>query len=164
MNREIDLCIGGMHRSGTSLMAQICLNSGLYIGNDLDPNLESKTYLKINDWLLTSNGMSWYNPELFTRIETQIANDKLISQYITQRLTYSKYFRMPGGVGKKYCCNVFKDPRTTFTYRVWKKFYPNLKMIIVVRNGFDVANSLMVRNTQVRKSYETNKYKIGRLC
>lgn len=154
MDRKIDFCIGGMHRSGTSLMAKICERSGLYIGTDLDPNQESKTFLNINEWLLKSNGMSWYNPRLFHEIESDLIENSLINSYIQQQLQFSKYFRQYNRVRKQYIGSVFKDPRLTFTYKIWKQIYPKLKLVLVVRNGFDVANSLMIRNSKIIASYE----------
>lgn len=163
MEKKIDFCIGGMHRSGTSLVAEICKNNGVYIGRDLDPNMESKTFLNINNWLMKSNGMSWYNPSLYNQIDENISNNDLIQNYIIKRLAYSKFFRSYNQTVKKHTGVSFKDPRLTFTYKLWKRLYPQLKMVVVVRNGFDVAQSLMVRNkfitSQYLKSYQSNLYK-----
>ena len=48
----------------------------------------------------------------------------------------------------------FKDPRTTLTLRVWRSLYPDLRLIEVVRHGFDVALSLSRRERReyVRRS------------
>lgn len=164
MIKKVDFCIGGMHRSGTSLVAEICKTNGVYIGRDLDPNWESKTFLNINNWLMRSNGMSWYNPSLYNQIDENIRDNDLIHNYIIKRLAYSKFFKSYNQTVKQHTGISFKDPRLTFTYKSWRRLYPRLKMVVVVRNGFDVAQSLMVRNNFVtssyHKAYQSNLYRI----
>jgi hypothetical protein len=46
----------------------------------------------------------------------------------------------------------WKDPRNTFTLPVWKRVFPNLRAIHIVRHGVDVAASLSRRHAQALRA------------
>jgi len=52
----------GMHRSGTSLIARLLDELGLFQGSELQEDHESVHFLDVNDLLLKRIGASWDNP------------------------------------------------------------------------------------------------------
>ena len=52
----------GMHRSGTSLVARLLDDLGLFQGSDLQEDHESVYFLEVNDLLMRRVGASWDNP------------------------------------------------------------------------------------------------------
>src|SRR4051812_11129697 len=52
----------GMHRSGTSLVARLLDELGLFQGNELQEDHESVYFMEVNDLLLRRVGASWDNP------------------------------------------------------------------------------------------------------
>ena len=67
-------------------------------------------------------------------------NEKIIS-FCNQHL--ENYYRQRGYNGGKWG---FKDPRSTFTSRIFLKQYPSARLLHVIRNGMDVADSKMRQN------------------
>jgi hypothetical protein len=43
----------------------------------------------------------------------------------------------------------WKDPRTVFTLPLWLRLFPGARLVYIVRNGIDVAKSLMVRERKL---------------
>src|SRR4051812_23444294 len=52
----------GMHRSGTSLIARVLDQLGLFQGSELQEDHESVYFLDVNDTLMKRIGASWDNP------------------------------------------------------------------------------------------------------
>ena len=66
MSKNISpIIITGMHRSGTSLLAKLAKDLGLFAGTKLDPNCESIFFQQLNIWLLQLAGANWSNPIAF---------------------------------------------------------------------------------------------------
>jgi hypothetical protein len=55
----------GMHRSGTSLVARVLDELGLFQGHELQEDHESTYFLGVNDTLLKRAGASWDHPGVF---------------------------------------------------------------------------------------------------
>ena len=58
MSSKEPIIITGMHRSGTSLLSEILIHSGIYMGSKLDSNNESVFFQRINKWILSCIGSS----------------------------------------------------------------------------------------------------------
>jgi hypothetical protein len=143
----------GMHRSGTSLLARMLGDLGLFIGARRDENDEAFFFQELNEWALRSAGGSWERPHA---IHTLLANAELrrltveyldgmlrsprAASYlgVTRALRHRTPRALPGAWG-------FKDPRATFTLPLWLDLFPNAPVIHVRRHGVDVAASLRVR-------------------
>ncbi|WP_420576955.1 sulfotransferase [Ekhidna sp.] len=146
------ILIIGMHRSGTTMISKYLDSIGIWSGpfKRKDVNNESRFFIKLNDWLLRETNASWDNPYNFKFID-ESAQERLsldVERYLNRFLGF-RFF-----LGKNPFSSTFlwgwKDPRTTITYSIWKKLFPKMKVVIVVRNPFDVANSLYVRNTKLK--------------
>lgn len=130
------VCILGMHRSGTSCLAGILQQMGLWLGNinttsvsNKKGNRENKDIRVFQDHLLTLNGGSWDNPPetlVWSSVEKQ--NLQLLTSQYTNHETWG-----------------FKDPRTLFTLGMWMEVFPKMKIIGSFRNPHAVAQSLRAR-------------------
>ena len=144
------LLIGGMHRSGTSLIANILRKHGLQTGNDCDHNGESMLFMRWNDWLLEQTGCRWDTPENWTnwiqplqqvaatQLQTALEQPHARRAYWAKRFHPPTFFDNPSFWG-------WKNPRNTYTFPIWRKIFPHARMVIMTRHGVDVAASLMLR-------------------
>lgn len=127
----------GMHRSGTSCLARILHRAGVYLGDELmegEPsNLlghwEAMEAVRINDDILKNSGGSWDCPP----------PEILESPGIASRI---RKFLEP--LDSKPAAG-WKDPRTTLTFTLWRKYLPKYFTVICFRHPLGVANSLKDR-------------------
>lgn len=141
------LCIAGMHRSGTSMIASLLYACGLDLGPKKDllpaaPNnpegfWESRLFLRLNDAILGEQGGSWDHPPhpVFAGWENAPNLQPLYRK--AGELMRRFEDREPWG---------WKDPRNSLTLPFWRKMLPELKILICVRNPLAVAKSLWLRN------------------
>jgi glycosyltransferase involved in cell wall biosynthesis len=134
----------GMHRSGTSLLAQYLYRVGLYAGDDFVPANEYNTegYLEyqplvdFHEKLLSYTGNTWYAPS------QSINNHDLLVRYADEaRLLIA---RMDAS-GKDW---FWKDPRMPVFLEFWKEILKGreIHFIITLRHPSAIANSLYVRD------------------
>lgn len=140
------ICVAGMHRSGTSLIARVLNASGLDLGpqadllgagvGNPDGHWENIHFLQINDALLEAAGGTW------DRVPSLPAgwhlDPKFDSLYDRARMLVDSFTgRAVWG---------WKDPRNSLTLPFWLRLIPDLKVVIALRNPLDVAESLEKRN------------------
>jgi hypothetical protein len=146
----------GMHRSGTSMMAGMLKDLGLFIGSSkgIKGSNEADLFLDINDWLLQQCGGSWKHPEpiyaLLQNNDLRNTVEDYIKWYLkTIRsipfLGLSNYLRYRSPARLEFPWG-WKDPRTTFTLPLWLSIFPDAKVLHIYRHGVDVANSIRVRS------------------
>src|SRR5262245_50461212 len=142
----------GSGRSGTSLVARLLAGNGIFMGADVESNHESRSLQAVNRWILQNAGAS---------IETagrgdvdRLSADAFLASAVTQvvrahvegwrawRYWGWRLARRPRRWG-------FKDPRTTFTLPFWLCVWPDAQVIHVLRNGLEVAASLVERRRRV---------------
>ncbi|HEY7155377.1 MAG TPA: sulfotransferase, partial [Gemmataceae bacterium] len=145
------LCIAGMHRSGTSMIASLLHECGLDLGPEKDllrPNAgnpdgywESRSFLRLNDAILAALGGSWDRPPLgdVPGWEKRTPLDRFRNQ--ARRLARRFRGREPWG---------WKDPRNCLTLPLWRSVLPEMKVLICVRNPLAVAESLRSRDGLAR--------------
>lgn len=139
------VCITGMHRSGTSSMAQLLHWCGVHLGpqDDLftagpanpDGYWENGKFVEINNrildayrggWdLLPSFERSWYESELLAPVRAEA--ESVVRQF---------EYREPWG---------WKDPRNSLTMPFWTNLLPEIKVVVCLRNPLEVALSLRKR-------------------
>lgn len=132
------VCIAGMHRSGTSMVAKLLHAAGLYLGpeTDLLPGLrENKRFNNINQRILKRLGGSWDDPPAAPETWTAPALGDFRTE--AEELLASFADREPWG---------WKDPRSCLTLPFWQGFLNPLSVVIIVRNPLEVAGSLRERN------------------
>lgn len=140
------ICIVGMHRSGTSMVARLLHHAGLYLGPEdrlLGPDsanpeghYEHTGFLEINDALLRHLGGSWDVPpraELGWELDSSLADLRARAESLVGSF--------PGGRPWGW-----KEPRTTILLPFWRSIISRLRFVICVRSPLDVAKSLASRN------------------
>jgi hypothetical protein len=139
------ICVTGMHRSGTSMVAEILRTSGVYLGEDdellpssrFNPRgyFENRAFVALNDEILAALGGAWDRPP---RIRFPWARGRL--EPLRTRacaLANAMQARAPWG---------WKDPRTSLTLRFWQAIVPDLRLVVCVREPTSVAESLSARD------------------
>ena len=136
------VCILGMHRSGTSMVAHVLSKCGLDLGRDedlMDPSPDNETgywehhrFVEINDEILAEMGASWDNPSNLEAGWAQGNPYKLFQYRVKGLLTEFSSAENWG----------WKDPRNSLTLEFWENTIPNLKYIVCLRNPLNVAYSL----------------------
>ncbi len=147
----------GMHRSGTTLIAQLLDRLGLFLGADVQGDHEAIYFLEVNDLLLANVNAAWDNPEPFlsfldhpdaadmsVRCMAADLCNKPVRRFLGQR-----HFRSAKSIERFDHRWGWKDPRNVFTLPLWLKIFPRARLINIVRNGIDVAASLAHRERKL---------------
>lgn len=139
------VCIAGMHRSGTSMIARMLNLCGLYLGSpeELYPAKpdnpegfwEHIHFQTINDRLLEALGGAW---DKAPALPEGWAGDPRFDALRAEAKDLVAQFADKGSWG-------WKDPRSSLTLAFWKEVIPDLQILIPVRNPLDVAASLTKR-------------------
>jgi hypothetical protein len=163
----------GMHRSGTSLIARLLDELGLFQGKELQEDHESTWFLALNEQLLKRVNASWDQPNAFLTflrypeavdLAVQCLRDDLSGQQISGYFGLPRYLKYRS-LSKFDIPWAWKDPRTIFTLPLWLRLFPAAKLIYIVRNGVDVAASLRTREVQELarrvEEYPAKRKKLG---
>ncbi len=146
--------ICGMHRSGTTLLIKILMQLGLFIGEDLEKNLESKIFQDLNMWLMDLGHAHWDYPRPFLKLDQHKAISRELQRRFHKKigayLGWQRQFLSLRGIPFRWG---WKDPCNTITLPLWLRLYPEAKVIFLVRNGVDVAMSLVERESETSKSF-----------
>jgi colanic acid/amylovoran biosynthesis glycosyltransferase len=136
------LIITGMHRSGTSLAAQIFYRAGLFMGDNLmkpSPNnpdgyFEDKDIIAFHDDIFHFNGIErWRSPSTITgQISLPPGSQEKAGGLIERKFDGQKLWG-------------WKDPRTSWFLPFWKSILPEAKFVFTYRKPAEVAWSLIRR-------------------
>lgn len=143
----------GMHRSGTRLVVELLAKLGVFMGADRQADSESVTFLLINEGILHQCGAFWSEPMAAHFMLAQPEAVEQIAAHVRQTLAAQfERYAGPGAWHREPNAGAWpvfgwKDPRNTFTLPVWKRLFPRLRTIHVVRHGVDVAASLARRHS-----------------
>lgn len=149
------IIILGMHRSGTSMMAQLCQCMGAYLGeeNELiaaaadnpDGYFENIEISSIDNKLLQFSNREWYSLE-----PLKLDSNSLQIKELTERLKVCIQ-----NLFEKSDTIAIKDPRISILLPLWEKTLKELGVVIdyiwMFRNPLEVAASLRKRNGYTRK-------------
>lgn len=157
----------GMHRSGTSLLARLMVDLGIYMGAWLSRDAESVFFQRLNRLIYKAAGARW--DEVETLLEA-ITSDAFVSEQVAamqMELLRNRHFPHPtlgirrffgagaGGADRwvALCKGStlpwgWKDPRTTLTLPIWGQVFPQVRWIHMIRNGVDVAISTHRRSAK----------------
>jgi 2-polyprenyl-3-methyl-5-hydroxy-6-metoxy-1,4-benzoquinol methylase len=136
------ICIHGMGRSGTSMVAHLLKDLGLDLGPEADLSaarrdniegfFENIHFNRINEALLARLGGAWnYPPRMAAGWELEPGLQDLRAE--AAELCGS--FPQDRAWG-------WKDPRNSLLLPFWKPFLPGLRHVICLRNPLEVARSL----------------------
>lgn len=134
------LVIGGMHRSGTSLVASLCHGAGLYLGHRLmgaahgnaAGHFEDLDFVELHERILVANGLG---SEGFTTDSRPEVPDGLADQ-AAALVAARRGVAAPWG---------WKDPRTVLLLDFWAEAIPEARFLLVFRPPWEVADSLFRR-------------------
>jgi hypothetical protein len=157
------LIVLGTHRSGTSLIAELLHESGVFMGNNINSHFESIEYLKLNQLILQIAHADWDVPNNIEYLFNQKAKRKEIVKLINKQIKsfsfnlnywgYNKFIKNKSSINWGW-----KEPRTTVTFPIWKEIYPEAKLLVINRNGIDVAASLYNREKKRETLIDKNYY------
>src|SRR5215212_18986 len=139
------VAIVGMHRSGTSMVANVLQRAGLNLGEEADlmppadenPEgfYEHLQFVRMNDEVLNVAGAGWDCPPTSDFNWDDAALDSFRAR--ARRLATPLGERLPWG---------WKDPRTSLTLPFWRSAIGPLRIVAVIRNPLEVVTSLHRRN------------------
>lgn len=144
----------GMHRSGTSLIARLLDDIGLFQGAEMQDDHESAWFLEINDLLLRRVNAYWDHPAPFKAflqheagvdLAVRCLREDVCSRHVAGFLGTTRFFLKTRSLSKLNVPWGWKDPRTVFTLPLWLRLFPKARLLYIARNGVDVASSLRVR-------------------
>ncbi len=154
MSPRPPIVVLGAHRSGTSAVARVLEQLGVFVGVRLDPNHEARFFLELDEWLLAQSGARWDQPAGIKALIADERQSALAAEYLALCL------RTPRAIGylglRRWLSTPridrlatpwgFKDPRATFTLPIWLRLFPETRVVHVHRHGVDVAQSLCKRH------------------
>ena len=128
------ITILGMHRSGTSMMSKILIDSGVPMAiGKMWIHFEDGAAYRINEKIIRKNGYKWHNCLLNLKPDEE--DIKKIREHMTKRLRS----------GHSVCG--FKEPRLSILYDHWEPYIPCEKFILYMYRDIEgVAQSLKVRD------------------
>ncbi|HKJ88779.1 MAG TPA: sulfotransferase [Gammaproteobacteria bacterium] len=148
MAPERPIIVIGMHRSGTSMLAGLLREAGIYTGRVLGRNDEAFYFRTLNRWLLAQSGGSWIHPQPIRELLEDAPSRELAREYLEASLKGPRalsYWGVRGLLPFRRPSWGWKDPRTTFTLPLWLDLFPEARVLNMERHGVDVAESLFVR-------------------
>jgi hypothetical protein len=138
--------IAGMHRSGTSMVARLLNQSGLDLGpadhfiqpaaDNPEGFWESLPFVQINEEIISAWHGSWH------AVPDENSGWQFTEQFAPLR---ERAASIPGELGLQEPWG-WKDPRNSITLPFWLSVWPDMKVVICLRNPLDVVNSLMERD------------------
>ena len=163
-NTQSPVIIIGMHRSGTSMIARLLEQAGLFVGWQKDNNHEARFFGFLNQWLLHQSGASWDHPEMISNLLKNDDVRHLVVSYMANLMATRHAISYTGwrtfwryrDIGRIPFPWGWKDPRSTYTLPLWLDLFPQAKVIHIVRHGVDVAHSLQVRYHRRLTKEQTN--------
>lgn len=140
------ICIAGMHRSGTSMIAQLLHRASLSFGppekllgadrsNPLG-HFEHRDVLTIDRQLLKHFGATWYAPP---KLPEKWAEAESLKPLLNQGRELAASFGQQTQWG-------WKEPRACLFLPFWRSAIPVMKFVLCLRDPLEVALSLQRRN------------------
>ena len=141
------VCIAGMHRSGTSMVARLLNLCGLYLGEDEDlmrkaadnPEgfWENLHFVDINEKILDALQGGWDIPPA---VPPSWESSALFDQFRHEAAQLIKAMEDHTAWG-------WKDPCNSLTLPFWQDLIPDVKVVVCLRHPHEVALSLAQRGS-----------------
>ena len=139
----------GMHRSGTTMVAQALASAGVYPGAICDHNSEPLYAIDINERLLEEANGNWWNVPAESALEVAVKSGM---SALKARDLYAAHLKISTGSSLRQWMHyagpwLVKDPRLCLTLPWWLERFPNAKVIWVLRDEAAVVDSLLRRQS-----------------
>ncbi len=139
----------GMHRSGTTMVAQALAAAGVYPGAICDHNAEPLYAIDINERLLEEANGNWWNVPAEDALEDAVQSGM---SALKARDLYAAHLKISTGSSLRQWMHyagpwLVKDPRLSLTLAWWLERFPNAKVIWVLRDEAAVVDSLLRRQS-----------------
>jgi len=150
MSEKHILLVIGMHRSGTSLVAQWLHSMGLHLGEDLlkanfsneKGHFEDNDFLQLHRAILKAHNLSPSGLDEDINLKIDTAERKKMEQLIIEKNNQRDQWG-------------WKEPRTCLFLNEYRKIIPQAKYLIVYRRFDEVVDSLVKRDLKgLRKKRE----------
>lgn len=150
--------ITGMHRSGTSVLARVLHECGIFMGVHRGAHDEARFFVQRNQRIFRLAHADWDNPELVKYLlDCQKVRSSLVASLkrevasfrVADYVGWANYVRSPNLMRMDRPWG-WKDPRNTYTLPIWLDVFGSVRVIHIYRNGVDVASSLRAREWQRR--------------
>lgn len=146
----------GMHRSGTSLVANILQTLGVNMGDRFrEPDatspygyFEDLDWRAINKFILNYDGHTWYDPP-DTEMILKVCDKFSVEVQINEIMVNLNIRGVLQGIWG------FKDPRTCLTICGLHQYLPDPKYVLVLREEEEIVASLMER--AAKRGYEESR-------
>jgi len=159
------ILVTGMHRSGTRLVADLLADTGVFMGADRQADSESVAFMRINEGVLHQCGAFWSEPMSAHFFLSQPDFVESIAESTRTALMelLPDYLGTPVTAGIEAALSSlqafgWKDPRNGFTLPVWRRIFPELRVVNVIRHGVDVAASLSRRHAEALRAAQGGGY------
>ena len=131
--------ITGMHRSGTSLLANLLSDAGIHIGDRMLPAdehnvrgyFEDSDFVELHDGILADNGTDWTLTKARPTLEISKTRLNQMDMLVEQRRDRPLWG--------------WKDPRTVLFLDAWSERLPAARFVFVFRSPDQVLGSLQRR-------------------
>ena len=171
----------GMHRSGTTMVAQALASAGVYPGAICDHNSEPLYAIDINERLLEEANGNWWNVPVESALEVAVKSGM---SALKARDLYAAHLKISTGSSLRQWMHyagpwLVKDPRLSLTLPWWLERFPNAKVIWVLRDEAAVVDSLLLRQSlsyeaqsalgaegalELARAYTSNAAKLLKRC
>ncbi len=171
----------GMHRSGTTMVAQALASAGVYPGAICDHNSEPLYAIDINERLLEEANGNWWNVPVESALEVAVKSGM---SALKARDLYAAHLKISTGSSLRQWMHyagpwLVKDPRLSLTLPWWLERFPNAKVIWVLRDEAAVVDSLLRRQSlsyeaqsalgaegalELARAYTSNAAKLLKRC
>ena len=171
----------GMHRSGTTMVAQALASAGVYPGAICDHNSEPLYAIDINERLLEEANGNWWNVPAESALEVAVKSGM---SALKARDLYAAHLKISTGSSLRQWMHyagpwLVKDPRLSLTLPWWLERFPNAKVIWVLRDEAAVVDSLLRRQSlsyeaqsalgaegalELARAYTSNAAKLLKRC
>jgi hypothetical protein len=124
----------GMHKSGTTLVAEMLHRAGIHMVEDEDGNPDYQTGNKYERPVASSLNQDILNCRNVGSVD--ITKPRKLELTEAQRQRMQEIISKYGANGRDWG---FKDPRTCLTYPLWKPHLPEHRLVVTYRSPFEVA-------------------------
>jgi len=158
--KEPPVLVLGMHRSGTSVLAELLHDLGVWMfpARDRSNYAESRLFQNVDNRLLRRWGATWFRigpalGRLGDPAQVQAAA-ATVRRAMRLRLVIQHFGvdYLRAASQDRYGAWGFKDPRATVLFPVWDRVFPGARVLHILRDGRDVALSILRREGRPAKT------------